>query len=499
MNGNIILITIDSLRSDRIGYISKKNLTPNIDQLSREGTSFTNCFANGPNTLFSTPSFFIKNHHPFKDFSTFRKEITVVEELKARGIFTAGFVAKNYWVSRYLNFHRGFQYFDDYFDTDNNGMIKDNNGMITNNNGIINTLFSNIRRERSFITNARNFIKKTSNTALTYYLPQEIKRASVLYPLGYLTDKYKDVETSKSGEVITNDVILKIKENLTKPFFIWAHYMDVHTPYIPPRGYTSLSPLEIIMANKEMVEVIKNGNKPSKKLLKTLKLLYDQEVQYLDMCIGKLISFLKEIGIYNKTTIIFTSDHGDLFYEHGKFDHGSDKGFYDPLIKVPLIIKGRNFPKNMKIDYLTELRDIPVTIKHIATGKEDLDYSGTSILTMLENKKGHDMVCSKSKHEEFTSLKEKFTPLRIESFQYSRYCLRTKNYKLIFDEKSSKYELYDIINDNNEDKNIFELKKGISSKMKKLMDLLIQKYKIKSQKEKIRSIAINKELFRKNR
>jgi arylsulfatase A-like enzyme len=275
--------------------------------------------------------------------------------------------------------------------------------------------------------------------------------------------------------------------------------MDVHVPHIPPRGYTSYSPFEIIMTNKKKKEVIKNRKKPSEKLLKKLNLLCDQEVRYLDMCIGKLVSFLKEIGIYNRTTIIFTSDHGDMFYEHGQFDHGSDRGFYEPLIKVPLIIKGRDFPKNLKIDYLIELRDIPATIKHIATGKEDLNYSGTSILTMLENKKGHDMVCSKSKHEEFTSLKEKFTPLRLEASQYSKYSLRTKNYKLIFDEKSSKYELYDIINDKNEDNNIFELKRGISSKMKKLMDLLIQKYKIKSQKEKIRSIAINKELFRKNR
>ncbi len=488
MKGNIILLTIDSLRSDRIGYISKKDLTPNIDQLSKDGTSFTNCFANGPSTLFSTPSFFVKNHHPFKEYSTFRKENTVVEELKEGGIYTAGFVAKNYWVSKYLNFHKGFQYFDDYFERDN--FDKDNNDLI-------NKLFIDIKKERSFFTNTRNFVKKTIKTAFTYYLTNEIKQTMKLYPLGFLTDKNKDVESSKSGEVITNDVMFKIKENLSKPFFIWAHYMDVHDPYTPPRGYTSYSPLDIVMTNKIIGEIVKNRKKPSEKLLKKYKLLYDQEVKYLDMCIGKLVSFLKEIGIYNRTTIIFTSDHGEMFYEHGRLGHGTDKGFYDPLIKVPLIIKGRNFPKNMIIDYLIELRDMPATIKHIATGMEDFDYSGTSILTMLENKNGHDMVCSKSKHEKFTSMKEMFTPLRIESSQSSRYSLRTKSYKLIFDENNGKYELYDIIKDNNEEKNIFELKRDISSKMKKLMDILIRKYKIKSQKEKIRSIVINKGLFRK--
>lgn len=64
--------------------------------------------------------------------------------------------------------------------------------------------------------------------------------------------------------------------------------------------------------------------------------LYDAEIKYVDSEVGRLFENLKESGIYDDTTIILTSDHGEEFGAHGKFLHNN---LYEELIHIPLIIK----------------------------------------------------------------------------------------------------------------------------------------------------------------
>jgi arylsulfatase A-like enzyme len=64
---------------------------------------------------------------------------------------------------------------------------------------------------------------------------------------------------------------------------------------------------------------------------------YDGEVAYLDHHLGLLFSHLKKNNLYDSSLIIVTSDHGDLFDEHGLSGHESY--LYEGTIRVPLIIK----------------------------------------------------------------------------------------------------------------------------------------------------------------
>ena len=64
---------------------------------------------------------------------------------------------------------------------------------------------------------------------------------------------------------------------------------------------------------------------------------YDGEIAYLDYYMGKLFEKLKELGIYDNTMIIITSDHGEFFGEHDYWYHSHE--LYEEVIKIPLIIK----------------------------------------------------------------------------------------------------------------------------------------------------------------
>ena len=64
-------------------------------------------------------------------------------------------------------------------------------------------------------------------------------------------------------------------------------------------------------------------------------------VRYADEEIGRLLEGMKALGLLENTTIFFTSDHGEAFYEHGQTGHGFN--LYDELLKVPLIFIRNKF------------------------------------------------------------------------------------------------------------------------------------------------------------
>ncbi len=61
------------------------------------------------------------------------------------------------------------------------------------------------------------------------------------------------------------------------------------------------------------------------------------EVRYVDDRVGRFLSTLKDLGIYEDSLIVFTSDHGEEHYEHRGIDHGHT--LYEELLRVPLIVK----------------------------------------------------------------------------------------------------------------------------------------------------------------
>ena len=119
--------------------------------------------------------------------------------------------------------------------------------------------------------------------------------------------------------------------------------------------------------------------------------LYDGEIRYTDeTLIGPLMIMLRNTGLYDQTMIVFLSDHGEEFYDHGGWGHGHS--LYDESLKVPLIVK---FPQSKyhgsKSESIVSLVDVfPTIFEAVGLDISYLDIDGRSLLPVLEDKEIQD-------------------------------------------------------------------------------------------------------------
>ena len=134
------------------------------------------------------------------------------------------------------------------------------------------------------------------------------------------------------------------------PWFLWIHYWDPHDgALVPPREFLAQSAI----AGQAHPKVDD---------------LYTVEVEYLDREIGELVTGLRAAGLWEKTLVAITADHGeglsDGMRRHGWSFH---RVLYQEQVHVPLILRGPTIPKGGRVDALVRTVDIAPTL---------LDYSG---------------------------------------------------------------------------------------------------------------------------
>jgi membrane-anchored protein YejM (alkaline phosphatase superfamily) len=185
-----------------------------------------------------------------------------------------------------------------------------------------------------------------------------------------IEDKFKGAPWKKdeqSTECFLNHMDTASKK---KPIFTFI-FLDA------PHGYSYPEEANKYHAPEEEINylAISEG---SQELQTTIK-RYKNAIYYNDILFGKMIQKLKEKNLYDNALIIYTSDHGQEFFEQGNFGHNT--AFSQGQIHIPLMIK---LPKSLahstlaeKInDSLTSHQDIVPSILHLLGVKNDpSDYS----------------------------------------------------------------------------------------------------------------------------
>lgn len=261
-----------------------------------------------------------------------------------------------------------------------------------------------------------------------------------------------------------------LHEHKDEPFFFFIHYWDVHWPFMPPKAYKDLfydgtNPTD--PTNTSLAPFWKHplGAVAKQTWLRTPKgpvtdpayvsALYDRELRYLDDGISRLVGALDELGLAERTLVIFTGDHGESLAEHNIFfDH---HGLYECTIHVPFIARWpKTLPEGARISPMVQVSDIAPTILEAAGIEQPETMEGRSFWKRLTGEDpgagGHSRVIS------------------VENTWQSSWSLRTDTHKIIlsrdgdYAERPAR-ELYDLGVDPLENHNIADEQPQLAASM----------------------------------
>lgn len=170
-----------------------------------------------------------------------------------------------------------------------------------------------------------------------------------------------------------------IERNRDRDWFLFLHMLDPHIPYAPPAEFAEkfIDPdYETDMGFEfNNNEVWMSGTfTPPEDELNYVRALYDAEASNVDFGLTMLFAYLESKELMDDTLIIFVSDHGEEFFDHGGFDHGHTQ--FDELVHMPLMISGPGFNTGERVEAPVGNFDIAPTILNFLNVPIPEDFIG---------------------------------------------------------------------------------------------------------------------------
>jgi arylsulfatase A-like enzyme len=201
-------------------------------------------------------------------------------------------------------------------------------------------------------------------------------------------------EAGKTGK----EAVEWIASNTDRSFFLFLHTYQIHLPYKSPEPYRSMflgphprwTSYDLGRNGGGLEGVYKSFSEADRD---NIVALYDAGIRYADETLIKpLVDELHRLGMYDRTMIIVTADHGEEFFDHRCWNHAHS--VYNELLHVPLIIKmpeskyrGRRFPS------IVRLIDImPTVLDVFGIPTKDLSLNGASLVPVLKGREKEDRV-----------------------------------------------------------------------------------------------------------
>jgi choline-sulfatase len=347
---NVLLITIDTLRADHVGcYGATQVQTPNLDSLCRDGMVFERAFSQVPLTWPSHAAI-LTGTYPFQNG---------VQDFTGQPL-----------SSQFHTVAQGF-------------------------------------KQHGYATGA---------VVSAFVLDRSwgLARGFDFYDDAFSAETFKKKDiglVDRKAEESVTQAIDWLRKTSHRPFFLWLHLYDPHSPYDPPEPYRS-----------------QYREHP-----------YDGEIAYADHELGRLLAWLKGNHLYNRTLIVFLSDHGESLGEHGEGEHGFF--IYNATVRIPLIVKppaGSRF-RPTRMSNPVETVAVPATLFQLAGIKDPIQkqFQAASLV-------------DRDRDNENPAYSETFYPF--SSFGWSPlHALETNHYHYI---DAPTPELYDVAADPAEKNNL---------------------------------------------
>jgi arylsulfatase A-like enzyme len=283
---NAILVTVDTLRADHLGIDGyPRDTSPNLDALARAGTWFPRCYAQSVTTRASHASIFTgcypRTHGVLANSETYPADRpSLMTALRARGYVAAGFVS-SVVVNKKFGAYAQFDHYDD---------------------------------------------ETTTSEQNRGYMAERPARATLAVATRWLEQR-----------------------DAAKPFFLWLHLIDPHGPYTAPeepdryvadahakpgRRVLPLGDSNIGFHEIPRYQILNGVQDPDYYVAR-----YDAEIRYADAALGDFFAKLRALGLWDRTLVVVTADHGETLDEphhQRNFTHGLVA--YEEDARIPLIV-----------------------------------------------------------------------------------------------------------------------------------------------------------------
>lgn len=328
----VILISLDTLRADHLSaYGYERETSPHLEEFAKEAVVFERFYSTGGGTLPAHMSL-MTSLTPVTHGIVASREAdnvlhlareTLAETLRAAGYWTGAFTDRG-WLRSKFGIHQGFDVFDE-------------------EGGRFATVLPKAKRwvarhhEAPFFLFAHTYDIHSQSDKLPYECPKPF--------VDHFTAGMNVDFDGCRGELCASRMLLDVDMRLKKGA-------------LAPEDAFSPEELEFMLA------------------------LYDGCIRYADDQVAKFFSYLRELGVYDKSLVIVLSDHGEEFLDHGRLVHA--RGGYNEVARIPLLIKlpGGRFG-GLRISKLANLVDVLPTILDVL-GLERLPQAqGKSLMPLI--------------------------------------------------------------------------------------------------------------------
>ena len=313
----VILILADTLRSDHLSaYGYSRSTAPVLSSMAGEGVLFRDCVAQGTWTKVSATSLLTGLYpttHTVAEFSDRlpNSATTLAEVFRAAGYATLS-TSSVLFTGKFTNLHQGFE---------------------------------------------------------------------ELHERGSVSE-----DGSKTAREYVDRLLPWLEEHRDVPFFVFLHIFDPHDPFEPHQPYNSLWADPVLAEEHEQQTnrarkfitdpLLKQFGMPARGELQRagvdpdayishVRDWYDGSIRGMDVEIGRVLERLRTLGLEEKTLVVFTSDHGEEFLEHGRMFHGQT--VYGELANVPLIVRQPGaVPQGLVVNDTVQSIDIMPTILELS-------------------------------------------------------------------------------------------------------------------------------------
>jgi arylsulfatase A-like enzyme len=357
---NVIFIMLDSLQFNYLGcYGNDWIKTPNFDRLALQSTLFENAYTEGLPTIPCRRAMMTGRYTlPFVGWGPLRSEdTTIADRLWGRGIHTALIYDSapmripKYGYSRgfdYVEFSHGHELDHTYYAKDKLYGLKVEDYMEEN----------MVHRDEK---GESDMLSKSAEEEIECYLK--------------LRQDWKDDSDNYVAVIAENTMDwLENKVDRTKPFMLWVDSFDPHEPWDPPSVWDKKlgSMYNPGYEGKDQIVPVPDRveGRYTEEQLHHIRMLYAENVTLCDTWIGKVIDKVKDLGLWDNTMIIVTSDHGEPM-GNGKHGHGIMRKCrpwpYEELAHVPLLVRVPGEGEGKRVSSYVQSCDIAPTV---------LDYLG---------------------------------------------------------------------------------------------------------------------------